>query len=61
MYINEGLTQLKENLARKVGTIVDSWTIYGKIMVKDLYGYAKKFSNEQELKARLTNKISLYQ
>ena len=30
-------------------TIQDTWTIYGKIMIKDLHGHVKIINNEQEL------------
>ena len=55
IYINEDLTQHRANLARKARlcktnhTILDTWTIYGKIMIKDLHGHVKIINNEQEL------------
>ena len=44
IYINEDLTQFRAGLAREVrfckisGLIADTWTIYGKIMIKDNRG-----------------------
>ena len=55
IYINEDLTRLRANLARKArscrndGHIQDTWTIYGKVMVKDLHGHIKIVNNEGEL------------
>ena len=55
IYINEDLTQHRASLARKArlcktdNKIQDTWTIYGKVMVKDLYGHVKIINNEQEL------------
>ena len=55
IYINEDLTQLRANLARRArsyrndGHIQDTWTIYGKVMVKDLHGHIKIVNNEGEL------------
>ena len=55
IYTNEDLTQHRANLARKPRlcktnhTILDTWTIYGKIMIKDLHGHVKIINNEQEL------------
>ena len=49
------MTQHRANLARKARlcktnhTIQDTWTIYGKIMIKDLHGHVKIINNEQEL------------
>ena len=48
-------TWVRANLVRKARfcktdhTIQDIWTIYDKIMIKDLYGHVKMISNEQEL------------
>ena len=55
IYINEDLTQHRASWARKArlcktdNKIQDTWTIYGKVMVKDLYGHVKIINNEQEL------------
>ena len=55
IYINEDLTRLRANLARRArscrndGHIQDTWTIYGKVMVKDLHGHIKIVNNEGEL------------
>ena len=55
IYIKEDLTRLRTNLARKArscrndGHIQDTWTIYGKVMVKDLHGHIKIVNNESEL------------
>ena len=54
VFINEDLTQYRANLARKarqcknLKTIDDTWTIYGKIMVKDTHG-VKPINSDREL------------
>ena len=54
IYVNEALTQHRANLALKARLcktnhiILDNWTIYGKIMIKDLHGHVKIINNEQE-------------
>ena len=45
IYINEDLTQFRAGLAwearfcKNAGLIADTWTIYGKIMIKDNHGH----------------------
>ena len=47
IYINEDLTIFRTNLAREArslrnpGQINDTWTMYGKIMVKDKHNWIK--------------------
>ena len=52
--MNEDQTHFRVNLAQKAiakkdGTILDSWTIYGKLDFKDLYGHVKIVNDKQEL------------
>ena len=53
--IDEDRGHFRANMAPKPrnctidGTILDSLTIYGKIMVKDLYDHVKIVNDEQEL------------
>ena len=55
-FINEDLIRLRANLARKAHScrndthIQDTWTIYRKVMVKDIHGHIKSANIEQELK-----------
>ena len=55
IYINEDLTKFRAGLAKearslnKAGKIADSWTIYGKIFVKDNFGHVKVITKFEEL------------
>ena len=57
IYINEDLTKFRANLAREArslrnsGQINDTWTMYGKIMVKDKHNRIKIVKNSSELQA----------
>ena len=57
VYINEDLTKFRANLAhearslRNSGQINDTWTMCGKIMVKDKHNRIKNVKNSSELQA----------
>ena len=57
IYINEDLTKFRAHLAREArslrnsGQINDTWTMYGKIMVKDKHNRIKIVKNSSELHA----------
>ena len=55
IYINDDLTQLQAGLARDARSlktnnkINDTWTIYGKVMIKDNHGHVKTISKPDDL------------
>ena len=55
IYINEDLTALRASLAREArscknaGLITDTWTIYGKVLVKDHYNRVSVISRPSNL------------
>ena len=55
IYINEDLTTLRASLAREArscknaGLITDTWTIYGKVLVKDHYNRVSVISRPSDL------------
>ena len=55
IYINEDLTQFRAALAsearsyKKSGLISDTWTMYGKILMKDNYGHVSVISRREDL------------
>ena len=55
IYINEDLTKFRANLAKKAratkqsGKISDTWTQYGKILIKDLHNHVKVINSFSEL------------
>ena len=57
VYIDEDFTKFRANLAheacslRNSGQINDTWTMYGKIMVKDKHNRIKIVKNSSELQA----------
>ena len=57
IYINEDLTKFRANLAKEArafrnsGKISDTWTQYGKILIKDLHNHVKVINCLSELQA----------
>ena len=57
VYINEDLTKYRANLAKEArdmrnsGLISDTWTQYGKILIKDLHNHVKVISTPSDLQA----------
>ena len=57
IYINEDLTKYRANLAKEArdmrnsGLISDTWTQYGKILIKDLHHHVKVISTPSDLQA----------
>ena len=55
IYINDDLTQLRAGLARDARSpktnnkINDTWTIYGKVMIKDNHGHVKTITKPDDL------------
>ena len=55
IYINEDLTKFRAALAKKARTLkntgkpADSWTIYGKVFIKDNFGHVKVIKQFEEL------------
>ena len=55
IYLNEDLTKLRAGLAKKArylktaGKILDTWTMYGKILVKDNFNQVKVITKGEEL------------
>ena len=55
IFINEDLTKLRAGLAKKArslktaGKLLDTWTMYGKILVKDNFNQVKVFTKAEEL------------
>ena len=55
IYINEDLTKFRAALAKKArtlkntGKLADSWTIYGKVFIKDNFGHVKVIKQFEEL------------
>ena len=55
IYISEDLTQFRADLAREAcfcknaGLIADTWTIYGKIMIKDNHGHVSIVKTPDDL------------
>ena len=55
IYVNEDLTRFRAGLAKEArslktnGKISDTWTMYGKILVKDSFGHVKVINRLEEL------------
>ena len=55
IYLNEDLTKLRADLAKKARSlktarkISDTWTIYGKILVKDNFNQVKVITKAEDL------------
>ena len=55
IYVNEDLTRFRAGLAKDArslknnGNISDTWTMYGKILVKDNFGHVKVITQSEDL------------
>ena len=55
IYLNEDLTKLRADLAKKARSlktarkILDTWTMYGKILVKDNFNQVKVITKAEDL------------
>ena len=55
IYMNDDLTNLRAGLARDARSlktnnkISDTWTIYGKVMIKDNHGHVKTITQPDDL------------